>query len=326
MPQLIENQRALRAGCPAVVLGYIKDFLEHLTLRADGRVTLMGRPVTGAVNDRFCLNVISRLGHQVDLTRFLTVNRCFLAGGDKGVAYDLLNDFIAESPDDLLPSRVEYQHTSSRDELIRTVLDWRSRGLRPVIKPHATGIGHGIEFFLDPEEGKSSLITRIDRSIQLTEQFYQAAGGAFPYTVCEFIDACTLPDPRHPLCGHKYELRVVVYRDGGTLRAFPSIAKIASTRYDPMRPDETSLINNITASAVREQKSGVDYMLPLCNPDTLALLDLSVADLKAVCSMATRYLRSVLDKVQDQPTRFGLPDVAAPAEQRILPVRVKRVA
>ena len=30
----------------------------------------------------------------------------------------------------------------------------------------------------------------------------------------------------HKMFGHKFELRVVVYRDGDVLRAFPSIAKV----------------------------------------------------------------------------------------------------
>src|SRR5436190_1145318 len=89
MPQLEEDPDAVRADRPTVVLGYIKDLLNHLGLRRDGRLTLFGRTVDAAINDRFCLNVVSRFGHQVDMTRFLTLNRCFMVGADKGVTYEL---------------------------------------------------------------------------------------------------------------------------------------------------------------------------------------------------------------------------------------------
>src|SRR5438034_1136795 len=56
MAQLAEDAGAIRNDQPTVVLGYIKEFLNELGLGGDGRLTLFGRPVTAAVNDRFCLN------------------------------------------------------------------------------------------------------------------------------------------------------------------------------------------------------------------------------------------------------------------------------
>src|SRR5205807_1220312 len=118
-----------------------------------------------------------------------------------------------------------------------------------VIKPQGTGLGHGLEFFLDPEESPDDVIGKIDHSIRVTEHYYAAVGGAFPYTLCEFVDAAVISRPGHPLEGHKFELRVVVYRDGPSLVAVPSIAKVSSHGYDADKPTRLSLINNITASA-----------------------------------------------------------------------------
>src|SRR5690606_19723098 len=138
-------------------------------------------------------------------------------------------------------------------------------------KPHGTGLGHGIEFFFDVSESASSIIDRIDRSLRQTEAYYGLAGGALPYTVCEYVDACRVEDETHPLHDHKYELRVVVYRDRGSLKAMPSIAKIARERTTTGPVARRALINNITASGDTMKVCGTDYMLPLCNPRTLAL-------------------------------------------------------
>src|SRR5439155_12650323 len=108
MTQLADEPRALATGQPTVVLGYIKEFLNELHLDADGRLTLLGRPVTAAVNDRFCLNVMTRFGRQVDLDRLATMNRCFLASADKGVAYALLNDYARGHLSRYFPGHVEF--------------------------------------------------------------------------------------------------------------------------------------------------------------------------------------------------------------------------
>lgn len=307
MPGLLRDGAPLESSQPAVVVGYIKEFLDKLHVEEDGTLTLFGRRVTGAINDRFCLNVLNQFEGLVDLNRLMTMNRCHLAGADKGVAYNLLNDFLQAHPSRCFPSQIHFDITHSRDELIEAVLAWRKRGLRPVIKPHGTGLGHGIEFFL-ADEPDSAVLEKVDRSIQLTEEYYRAVGGAFPYTVCEYVDACTVPRKGHPLFGHKYELRVVVYRDGMMLRAFPSIIKVACEPFDAENSEATGLINNITASCMRTQAKGTDYMFPLANRETLHLFGLEEHHLAAVCSAATGYVRHVLDTVQQQPERLGLPE------------------
>jgi hypothetical protein len=307
MAELMTDAGALREGRATIVLGYMKEFLTKLELDDDGKLHLLGRRVHAAVNDRFCLNVLHQFDRDVDLESFQTMNRGFLAGADKGVAYALLNKFLAKSPRACLPAHVNHERVFNRDELIAAVLAWVRRGRRTVIKPQGTGLGHGIEFFLNGSQDEESIIAQIDSSLRLTEEHYRLKGGAFPYTVCEYLDARTIENPNHPLHGHKFELRIVVYRDGMRLKAFPAIAKVASESYDPANPAYLSLINNITASSQAKKTAGVEHMLPLANRDTLALLGIPASELKELCTVATTFMRFVLDQVEDEPAVFGLP-------------------
>jgi hypothetical protein len=320
--QLAARASQPRLGTPTVVIGYMKDLMQALTLDDEGRLWMHNRPVMGAVNDRFCRNVLQRFHEQVDLTKFQALNRCFAAGSDKGLAYGLMNEFVQEHPHSALPHEVLFSHAHSRLGLIQTVLDWLERGRNVVIKPHGTGLGHGIEFFFDPQEPLENIIDRIDGSLQQTEEYYGMAGGALPYTVCEYVDACRVEDPQHPLAGHKYELRVVVHREGNALRAMPSIAKVARERMGEGVTDRRALINNITASGDTIKVSGTDYMLPLCNERTLELLGLTRDDLRDVCAIATGYVGHVLNQTQDAPQIFGLPTAraaSAPAVEAVSP-------
>jgi hypothetical protein len=292
----------------------MKEFLNQLSLDGAGRLRLVGRRVHAAVNDRFCLNVVHRFGPRLDLGALQTMNRCFLAGADKGVAYTLLNEFLAGSPAPALaPAR--FARAFTRQQLLDTVRAWLRAGRKAAIKPQGTGLGHGIEFFLSAAEDDISIARRVDASVRLTEAQYGLRGGAFPYTVCEYLDAAVIGSADHPLCGHKYELRVVVYRDGMKLKAFPSIVKIASEPFDPVGPSPLSLINNITTSSQAKRSAGVDYMMPLANRRTLALLGLGTEELMDLCAGATRFVRHVLDRCQDAPEALGLP--AAPAIRKV---------
>jgi hypothetical protein len=305
-PHALERPEVLAGDHPVVVLGYMKDLMAGLGVNRAGQVSFGHRPVRLILNDRFCLNVLDHFGKRADPRFLRPVNTCFLPGSDKAVAYALLNQFLEGSPQPCFPSQVRFQLTHHRRELVRTVIDFLSEGHHVVIKPHATGVGHGIEFFLDCDADHKRIIQTIDGSIRLTESYYDAAGGAFPYTVCQFVDTRLIDKAEHPLYRHKYELRVVVYRDGGVLRAFPSIVKVASRPYDAAAPDRLSLINNVTAATEQGDTRGVDFVLPLTNRATLELLGLSMDEMRSLCRTCTRYVRFVLDRLQDDPDRFGI--------------------
>ena len=218
-----------------------------------------------------------------------------------------MNEFVQSHSHPALPAQVHYTHSNCRASLIETVLSWLAQDRQVVIKPHGTGLGHGIEFFFSQDESVEAIVERIDRSLTETEEYYDVSGGALPYTVCEYVDACELQSPGHPLDGHKYELRVVVYRDGDMLRALPSIAKIARERSGDSSFVRRALINNITASSDTTKVQGTDYMLPLCHRRTLGMLGLTVEEMSELCYLATGYVAHVLNEVEDGPERFGLP-------------------
>jgi hypothetical protein len=288
---LVTGEQAYRPGTATVVIGYIKEIMQSCEVDDQQRVWLHGRQVVGAVNDRFCLNLLSKHGGKIDLGVFRPINGTFMAGGDKGLAYSLLDEFLVYHPQALFPSRVQHAHAHGRQELIDTVLQWHSCGRRVVIKPHGTGIGHGIEFFLDQQEPLSDIIARIDHSIGLTEAYYGVPGGAFPYTICEFVDSDMISTVGHRFEGHKYELRIVVYREGASLQACPSIAKVASQPYASNHCVRDALINNITHASVSKGADGGDYMLPLCNRETLRMLGLGIDEIAQLCCVSTQYVR-----------------------------------
>ncbi len=307
LTRLLREPSISAEGGPLIVVGYMKDFLNTLQCLPDGTLQLLGRPVHAIVNDRFCANVLDKFQGGVDLSRLLVMNRTFHAGADKGVVYSLLNEFLQCTNSRYFPSGVYHRFAHDRQQLVQIVLSDLEQGRKVVIKPHGTGLGHGIEFFLNPEEDIQSIVSRIDGSLHQTEEFYGMVGGALPYTICDFLDARTIQAPGHDMHGRKFELRVVVYRNGDCLQAFPSIAKVSSMVYDREQLDRQMLINNITPSTVATKQHGTDFMLPLTNSETMNLLGLSEEHLTALCQTSARFVRHTLAKLERDPTWFGLP-------------------
>lgn len=289
--------QTFRKGVSAVMLGYIKELMEACELDPQGCVRIGGRRVVGAANDRFCLNLISKFRGELDLKKFVAINSTYIAGGDKGVTYMLLDEYLAQNPSPCFPRRIYHAHAFTRDQLIAMVMRCLQLGHKTVVKPHGTGIGHGIEFFLDPHEPVAEVGRRLDSSIQLTEEYYGIPGGAFPYTISEFVDAAVIDAPEHRLHGHKFELRVVVHSDGTHLRACPTIAKVAPEPYDPLSASRRNLINNITHSMVTQQVSGTEFMLPLCCQESLKLLGITVDEMKELCRVAAECVRHIVYEI-----------------------------
>lgn len=91
------------------------------------------------------------------------------------------------------------------------------------------------------------------------------------------------------------------------LKAFPSIVKISSERFDANAPSRLSLLNNITASSQAKDRPGLDFMLPLAYRQTWELLELRGEELLELCAAVTGFTRYILDQVQDRPEFFHLP-------------------
>lgn len=302
---LTQGTQTLTDGVATVVMGYMKELLDACQLGSGGQLLLQGRPVVGAVNDRFCLNLIANFHGQLNLESFRPINGTYLAGGDKGAAYSLLDDYLVHVPSSRFPERVCFAHADNRQQLIQQVLGWLKMNRKVVIKPHGTGIGHGIEFFLDAHEPLETILAKIDDSIRLTGEYYKVPGGAFPYTVCEFIDTDLIQSPNHRLDGHKFELRVVVYRDGMSLKACPAIAKVAVQAYERGNPGKHNLINNITHASSNFRVNGSDYMLPLCNRETLGLLGITEDEMRELCRVTTEYVRFAIEEIPQMEGRMS---------------------
>lgn len=290
-------------GRPTIVLGYMKDFYPHLQRDGD-RLTLRGRPVDAVVNDRFFLNILQYLKKPIRLDQMLVANRSFAAGADKGIAISLLNEFMethgAQFPS--VAAHTPFARAESREALLGVVRQWLREKRQPVlIKPRGTGLGHGIEFFLDPDEPVASIEAKIQNAISRTEEFYGIAGGAFPFSLFPFIDTCTIQNPAHRFDGHKYELRIVVYREGDSLFAAPSIMKVSCERFERESVSRQMLINNITSGAEQTATAGIHYMLPLCHEETLELLGIQPEQLMELCRFATAYVASVLARLDSIP-------------------------
>lgn len=322
LDQVNQHPELLDTPQPTIVLGYIGELLDALKLGRDGKLFLKERQVTGAVNDRFCLNVVDRFGHRVNMAEFEPMNRCFLAGADKGVSYDLMNEYQNRVKNPTGPEVIDFEHAYDREQLIEIVLNWVRDGKRAVIKPRGTGVGHGIEFFLDADEEEGEIIRKIDDSIKTTTHYYRMPGGSFPYTVCQFMDTAIIDQPTSPMAGRKYELRVVVYRDGGNLKAFPSIVKVAPKVFDPNEQDRNALINNITNSGTTTKQPGLEHMLPLCNEETLEVLGMSEEELTQLSGLCTGYVEHVVKTTCAQPERFELAPKKVPMFGEV-PVAVK---
>ncbi|EFJ50644.1 hypothetical protein VOLCADRAFT_120613 [Volvox carteri f. nagariensis] len=342
MTRLEKRPESMPASGPTVVLGYMKQFRANFMMDGPtGRLMLFGRQVHAAINDRFVLNTCYQFDHRLDLNAFRGYNAGYAAGADKSVAYELYNQFFGSEElgahFQCMAPAINFRRARTRTELISSIQTWLQCNATPaVIKPQGTGCGHGIEFFF----GNSSwgeTAAKVDRALHSVASNYNLQCGGLPYTVCEYLDTATIDAPAgsagaaaagggrggcgggggggggvggpHPnKVGHKFELRIVVYRAGSQLRAFPSIAKVAREAFDPRNPDnKKSLINNITTSAKETAQSGQEFLLPLCNSDTLAVLGISRSELAELCVASTHFIRYLVDQVQDNPALFGLP-------------------
>jgi hypothetical protein len=296
----LDPEQPLLLTKPTVVMGFLKDLLPYCSVES-GRLCFLGNPISAALHDQFCEYAITHFKNELGKNAFKALNHIFPIASDKGGAYEIYNDFLDKHSFHWIKDQADYSLCQDRQSLIDTVLAKRNEGIPVVIKPHAGGLGRGIEFFID-QEPDDIIVNKVDASIHAIEQYYGLEGGVFPYTVCRFIDSTVINKPDSPWHGHKYELRLFVFKDGQRLMAVPAIAKLASHKYDAASPNRAMLMNNIAFSKNENHtSSGTDYMLPLTNEDTLRLLDISTDQIKELCSFSTRFMTHVLESVPVHP-------------------------
>lgn len=294
---------------PTVVLGYIHDLLPLIAAQPD-RLDLNQRRLDAMTHDQFCDILFQQAPASFrNCLSYEPINRIFQASSDKTLFFDWYNQFISARPSPFLSGPLWARACDSEESLIQCISEALESGRRVVIKPRASALGRGIEFFLS-KTSPQDVTQRVQASIAACQNIYGPQTTCFPYGVFEFIDAAVIQPGSvaghaSPFEGHKFELRIFIWRSGQTFYAAPSIAKIASAAYDAQRPDRFSLLNNIAAAKTSADESPLQFALPLANAQTLALLGLPPQSVLDLCQFSTRLLQLMTQ--EDPITSCRLP-------------------
>ncbi len=306
---------APRGDCPElpsdgalVLLGYMKDLLKHVELDSNNELRLGGRLIKIVVNDRFFLNILQKTSFQADVKNVKVLNKSYKVGADKSCAYEMLNRFQEEHASDSFPAWTSFFQAHTLTDLTTEVLNRHRKGEKCLIKPSGTGLGHGIEFFLGGDTPEQEICSLIKDSVERVSKYYGLASGAFPYSVCPFVDTAVIAG-KHKLAGRKFELRVVVFKKGSQICAVPSIAKISSAVYDSSSIEKAMLINNVSTSSHQTKQAGSDFILPLANMDTLLTLGLDPMQLAELSRDCAKLMAYCLEQMAEQPSRNAFPSM-----------------
>ncbi len=283
------SRRSMPRG-PTVAVGSSDDFRRALCAR-DRRMWLGERPVDAAFHDVFVQHLLDRFDGAVGSESLLPMNPFFRASANKATTYPLFDAFLDASGRDTL-ARTGFETAGSRDELIAIVRRRANAGTHTVIKPKAAGVARGVAFFLAPLTD-DVLVARVDASIA-SVAFMTPEGQpprrAFPYAVCDLLDGATVPDPEHPLFGHRFEMRILLYRQDGLVRAFPSIAKVSGERYQRAAVEDGMLLNTVALSSSHAPGRPTEHALPLANASTLRALGVEVGEVERLCAHAVAFV------------------------------------
>lgn len=255
---------------------------------AGGELRLHDRRVDAIVRDLHCQHVLDCFPGALDESSFFGINRIFPICASKARTYAAYNSFLAVAPGGLLRRPVWFEVAGDRDELGRAARGLLGCGRSAVIKPHAAGGGRGIAF-LHPSDSEAVVQAELDRAIADAPR---VSGRVFPYTVCELLDCPPIEHAGHPLLGHRYELRILVFRVGPTVRAFPTVCRVSGWRYDPAWTDRRMLLNTMSRSL--ESRADGACALPLCHPATLAAIGLTPDTLAELCDEAAAFVHAVV--------------------------------
>lgn len=289
LPELLNKNE------PLILLGDIRQFIQQVELTdiapSQNSLTLYNRAVSASFHDIFCQNLWDKFNAQINFQHFLPINALFPLCSDKSKAYYAMNEYFSAFPNQYFPKNIVFEVAQSEEVLIEKIMKLLQEGRQLVIKPHGAGIGNGIQFFVS-NETLFTVQQKVSASITQTEQFYGVPGGAFPYTICEFMQAETIQQPDHACFQHKYELRFIVYQYNHQLFAAPSALKIAGQAYDPTQVNDLMLLMNATSIADSGNSSTV---LPLCNQAALAATGLTENDFSVLSQFCTQFTATVLN-------------------------------
>ncbi|HAN90733.1 MAG TPA: hypothetical protein DCQ33_01460, partial [Nitrospira sp.] len=276
------DARSIPAG-PVVALGQLRGLVH--TDAAGPRVG--ERQELATFNDLFALHLRARLGTAEGPP---AINPFFAITASKAETYRAFESFVAA--DDPLLARTPHDVAADAESLLVAVRARVTAGHGAVVKPLACGGGRGVAFF-QPGTSEADLRAALARSQAEVVWPVPIVGEpprpAFPYAVCDLLEADTVPRFTHPLFGHRFEIRILIYRHDGRIRGFPSIAKVAPRRFSAAAPEAAMLLNNIS----HHGEGAEGHALPLASPATLDALGLDVATLENLTRRAVAFVDHV---------------------------------
>lgn len=275
---------------PGIVVGHANALLPRLEMTEEA-VLLDGVPVGLMLHDLSA----AQLGN---LPGVRLINDIGALTSDKAAFYAHLHQQFANHP---VIQPAAYASCPNAEALLETVTTWLAAGQACVIKPYACGYGLGIDFF-DTPLAEADLKQRLQASSDAVTHCFGAEAQPWPYTVMAHVDGRLLNAP-HPLAGHRFELRLVVYRNGESLHAVPGIAKIAP---QPAEANTYAAWLNTISTDKAENTDETDYMIALCQEQHLPWLGLTTEDLEQLCSWATQCVARALT---NNPVHLNLPRV-----------------
>lgn len=309
-------------GKPTIVVGYTGQLAQAIDIDANGTPCLNGRKVNVINNDRLIQNIDAlgeKSGKKLDLGTFLASNVSYVPAASKSDAYAFANeynarpDIVGKFPQCARP--IINQQAHSIEELHEKVMALLEQGIRVIIKPRGTGHCDGVRAFDIPERADPErVLEEIRGSLNEVEGKYADRGG-LPYTVSEYLSARRIDQPGHPMHTMKYELRLPVLADTSD----PKNRLLKAIHGAVIKIDASSQLKEGEDGNFSKKFAGVSaqvldtglpaehFMLPLSNPETLALLGLTEEDVIPLLQWTVGYVAHVLRNidrvgaVQDEP-------------------------
>lgn len=294
LPEILEKNE-FDLSQPTIIIGFLKDFIKYLHCK-NNKLFFFDQPVSCLFNDTLCNNAVKTFKGQFNPEDVYTINSIYPLSADKRLSYTLFNDFISTKSFENIDQTIKFTVAKDKDDLINKVFTKTQAGEKVVIKPYAGSVGMGVEFFLEPE-AKDVIITKVDESIRTIEKFQGINNWSFPYTISEFVDYYSIKNEEHTLNNHKFELRVIVYRENNILKAFPSVVRVATLPYDTDNFDKLMLLSYASLGDSKITVPKYKFLMPLSNTETLNLLNIKFDELQNLCSFSTNFINYAINNL-----------------------------
>lgn len=294
----ILKKKTFDPSIPTIVIGYLKDFIPHISLK-EGKCTFLEIPVDAILNDTLCNNVHKLFDSKLQHDSFYAINEIFNLSADKELAYRFYNEFRHSFESEFFEKEIDIALAQTEEELVHKVYSDIQNGKKVVIKPYAGSVGMGVEFFTEPTS-REKTVDQVRKAIQKIEAFQGIKNWGFPYLITPYVDSMTIEKYDHQFYQHKYDLRVIVYRQGNALLAFPSVVRIAESPYNPDALTRNMMISYASLEDATITKPKQEYLLPFSNKETLHSLAITENQLLELCSFSTQYVKYALDSLCGQ--------------------------